>query len=106
MWKSLKILFAFLALTQVTACFFGNGEPYGNPRGPIGAGGGGGVSIAQTYEQPSEVVKWMYSDAQRLSEFEGMAVEANVVKWLLEHAKVEDKAIGFDELMGRTGAQA
>ncbi len=61
---------------------------------------------AQTYEHPAEVVKWLYSDAQRLSEFEGIAVEANVVKWLLEHAKVEDKAIGFDELMGRTGAQA
>ncbi|MSQ71018.1 MAG: trigger factor [Betaproteobacteria bacterium] len=61
---------------------------------------------AATYEQPSEVIKWMYSDAQRLNEFEGMAVEANVVRWLLEHAKVEDKAIGFDELMGRAGAQA
>lgn len=55
---------------------------------------------AQTYEQPFEVVKWAYSDAQRLSEFEGLAVEANVVKWVLEHAKVEDQAIGFEALMG------
>jgi len=29
---------------------------------------------AQTYEQPFEVVKWIYSDHQRLSEFEGLAV--------------------------------
>ena len=55
---------------------------------------------AQTYEQPFEVVKWVYSDAQRLSEFEGLAVEANVVKWVLERAKVEDQAIGFEALMG------
>jgi trigger factor len=55
---------------------------------------------AQTYEQPFEVVKWVYSDPQRLSEFEGLAVEANVVKWVLERAKVEDHAIGFEALMG------
>jgi len=55
---------------------------------------------AQSYEQPAEVVKWLYSQPQRLSEFEGLAVEANVVGWVLEHASVEDKAIGFDELMG------
>jgi trigger factor len=55
---------------------------------------------AQSYEQPTEVVKWLYSEPQRLSEFEGLAVESNVVGWVLEHAKVEDKAISFDELMG------
>lgn len=55
---------------------------------------------AQTYEQPFEVVKWVYSEPQRLSEFEGMAVEANVVKWVLDRAKVEDEAVGFDKLMG------
>jgi trigger factor len=35
-----------------------------------------------------------------LSEFEGLAVELNVVGWVLERAKVEDKTISFDELMG------
>jgi len=58
------------------------------------------TEYAQTYEQPFEVVKWVYSDQQRLSEFEGLAVEANVVKWVLERAKVEDHAIGFEALMG------
>jgi len=55
---------------------------------------------AQTYEQPFEVVRWVYSEPQRLSEFEGLAIESNVVNWVLEHAKVEDKTISFDELMG------
>lgn len=56
---------------------------------------------AQTYEQPGEVVRWIYSDQQRLAEFEGMAIESNVVTWVLGKAKVSDKPIGFDELMGR-----
>ncbi len=55
---------------------------------------------AQSYEQPAEVVRWLYSEPQRLSEFEGLAIESNVVRWVLEHAEVEDKAISFDELMG------
>ncbi len=55
---------------------------------------------AQTYEQPFEVVKWIYSEPQRLTEFEGLVVEANVVKWVLDRAKVGDEAVGFDKLMG------
>ncbi|HZF19311.1 MAG TPA: trigger factor [Burkholderiales bacterium] len=58
------------------------------------------TSHAQTYEQPFEVVKWVYSDPQRLSEFEGLAVEENVVKWVLERAKVEEQEISFEALMG------
>ncbi|MGE5639114.1 MAG: trigger factor [Clostridia bacterium] len=54
---------------------------------------------AQTYENPAEVVKWFYMQPQRLSEMEGLALEANVVKWVLSKAKVVDKPIPFDELM-------
>jgi len=57
--------------------------------------------FAQTYEQPSEVVKWFYSEPQRLAEFEGLALESNVVKWVLENAKVADKVVTFEELMGK-----
>jgi trigger factor len=55
---------------------------------------------AQTYESPAEVVKWFYMQPQRLSEMEGAALEANVVKWVLSKAKVADKEIPFDDLMG------
>jgi trigger factor len=55
---------------------------------------------AQTYESPAEVVKWFYMQPQRLSEMEGVALEANVVKWVLSRAKVVDKPIPFDDLMG------
>ena len=55
---------------------------------------------AATYESPAEVVKWFYMQPQRLQEMEGVALEANVVKWVLSKAKVGDKEIAFDELMG------
>jgi trigger factor len=55
---------------------------------------------AQGYESPAEVVKWFYMQPQRLSEMEGLALEGNVVKWVLAKAKVQDKAVSFDELMG------
>jgi trigger factor len=55
---------------------------------------------AATYESPAEVVKWFYMQPQRLSEMEGVALEANVVKWVLSKVKVEDKTTAFDDLMG------
>jgi len=55
---------------------------------------------AQSYEHPAEVVKWFYMQPQRLSEMESLALETNVVSWVLSKAKVEDKAAAFDELMG------
>jgi len=56
---------------------------------------------AQSYERPDEVVKWFYSQPQRLSELESLVLEDNVVAWVLEHAKVEDTAVNFDEYMGK-----
>ena len=58
--------------------------------------------FAQSYEDPSEVVRWYYSDKQRLSEVEALALEENVVNFVLGRCKVIDKAVPFDELMGRT----
>jgi trigger factor len=55
---------------------------------------------AQSYENPGEVVKWFYLQPERLSEMEGLALEANVVDWVLAKAKVTEKAVSFDELMG------
>ncbi len=59
---------------------------------------------AQSYEQPTEMVRWLYSEQQRLAEFEGLAIESNVVAWVLNNAKVEDKAVSFDEFMNKAAA--
>jgi len=56
--------------------------------------------FAKSFEQPEEVVRWYYSDPQRLDEPMGLATEENVVNWVLERSKVTDKAVSFDELMG------
>ena len=56
---------------------------------------------AQSYEHPEEVVRWYYAQPERLSEIEGVAIEDNVVAWALSSAKVVDKPVAFDELMGQ-----
>ena len=58
---------------------------------------------AQSYEHPEEVIRWYYAQPQRLAEIEGVVIEDNVVEWALSSAKVLDKAIAFDELMGHRG---
>jgi len=55
---------------------------------------------AQSYEHPQEVVKWFYQSQDRLRDIESVVLEENVVTWALATAKVEDKAVTFDELMG------
>ena len=54
---------------------------------------------AQTFEDPKEVVRWYYSQPQRLAEAEALAMENNVVDWMLANAKAVDKSVSFDELM-------
>ncbi len=56
---------------------------------------------AQSYERPEEVVKWFYAEPERLREIESVVAEENVVTWALGVAKVADKPIEFDELMGK-----
>lgn len=56
---------------------------------------------AQSYEHPEEVVRWYYAQPQRLGDVEGVAIENNVVAWVLSKAKVADKPVAFDELMAQ-----
>jgi trigger factor len=61
--------------------------------------------FAQSYEDPQQVLKYYYSDRRRLAEVEALVLEENVVNYVLGKAKVTDKPVAFDELMGNT-AQA
>ena len=56
--------------------------------------------FSNSFEHPDEVVRWYYADAERLNEPTGLATEENVVAWVLARAKVTDKKVKFDELMG------
>ncbi len=55
--------------------------------------------FAQSYENPAEVIRYYFSDRNRLAEIEALVVEQNVVDWVLSNAKVADKPLSFDELM-------
>jgi len=56
--------------------------------------------FAQSFERPSEVVTWYYADPKRLDEPAALATEENAVSWVLSKAKVTDKKVKFDDLMG------
>jgi trigger factor len=56
--------------------------------------------FAETFEDPKEVVRWYYSQPQRLAEAEALALENNVVDWVLANTRVTETPIAFDALMG------
>ncbi|MCZ6804850.1 MAG: trigger factor [Proteobacteria bacterium] len=56
---------------------------------------------ASGYEDPNALVNWYYSDQKNLAEIEALALEDNVVDWVLAHAKVTDIACTFDEIMNK-----
>ncbi len=56
--------------------------------------------FAQAYENPAEVIRYYFSDRNRLAEVEALVVEQNVVDHVLSKAKVKDQSVPFDELMG------
>ena len=56
--------------------------------------------FAQAYENPGELIRWYYSDRERLADVEALVVEQNVVDWVLEQGQTEEVTLGFDELMG------
>lgn len=56
--------------------------------------------FAATFEDPQEVVRWYYSQPERLAQAEALAMENNVVDWVLANARVNEVAVAFDELMG------
>ena len=57
--------------------------------------------LASSYEKPEDVVRWYFSDNQRLAEVEAVVIENNVTNYVLSNAKVTEKTVSFDELMGQ-----
>ena len=57
--------------------------------------------LSASYEKPADVVRWYYGDNRRMAEVEGVVIENNVTEFILAKAKVSEKSISFDELMGQ-----
>jgi trigger factor len=58
---------------------------------------------AQTYEQPEAVVRWHYEKRERLADFEALAVEKNVVDWVMARARVTETPTSFEAIMMPSG---
>jgi trigger factor len=57
--------------------------------------------LAASYEKPADVVRWYYGDNRRMAEVEAVVIENNVTEFVLAKAKVSEKQVTFDELMGQ-----
>ncbi len=57
--------------------------------------------LSSSYEKPSEVERWYFSDNSRMAEVEAVVLENNVTDFVLSKAKVSEKAVTFDELMAQ-----
>jgi trigger factor len=55
--------------------------------------------MAISYEQPDQVRAYYRQNQQARASIEGMVLEEQVVAHILEHAKVTDKQVSFDDLM-------
>ncbi len=56
-------------------------------------------SIAETFEQPAQVVELYYNNQDLLSGVENSVLEEQVVDWVLEKAKVSDKQMSFQDVI-------
>jgi trigger factor len=57
--------------------------------------------LAGSYEKPADVLRWYYSDNQRMAEVEAIVIENNVTEFVLSKAQVSEKSVSFDELMAQ-----
>jgi len=55
--------------------------------------------MASGYDHPEEVVKYYYSDKNRLADIENLVLENQVVEWVETQAKVTEKKTTFKDLM-------
>jgi len=54
---------------------------------------------AESFEDPAQMVRWYYSDPQRLGEVEAMVIEDNVVSWAEKQMTVVNTPKSFDDVM-------
>jgi trigger factor len=54
---------------------------------------------AESFDDPEQVIQWYESDLKRRQEVDNLAIEDNVVTWVMGQAKVMEKTAVFSELM-------
>ena len=56
--------------------------------------------VAQVYDNPQQVEAYFLNNAEKRAEIEALALEENVVKYVLSKARITEKVIPFEELIG------
>ncbi|MGV3592488.1 MAG: trigger factor [Gammaproteobacteria bacterium] len=62
--------------------------------------------LAESYEQPQEVITWYYSNKDQLAQVEAMALEEAVIDHILTNAKVTETACSYEEALKPSTAAA
>lgn len=62
--------------------------------------------LAESYEQPQEVITWYYSNKDQLAQVEAMALEEAVIDHILTSAKVTETACSYEEALKPSTAAA
>jgi trigger factor len=57
--------------------------------------------LAASYEKPADILRWYYSDNDRMAEVEAIVIENNVTEFVLGKARVSEINMSFDELMAQ-----
>jgi trigger factor len=55
--------------------------------------------IAESYEQPKDVIDWYYGNKEQLQQVESVVLEDQVVEYILAQAKVSEKAVTYEEVL-------
>ncbi|BCX87816.1 trigger factor [Methylomarinovum tepidoasis] len=57
--------------------------------------------LAQSYEDPQAVVEWFYDNSEQLAQIESQVLEERAIEWILEHAKVTEEPVKFQDLINQ-----
>jgi len=61
--------------------------------------------LASTYENPQQAIDYFYADQERLAPVESLALENQVVDWVLDRVTVEDEPTTFEKLSARAAVE-
>lgn len=56
--------------------------------------------LSESYEEPAQMVKWYYTQPERMAEVEAVVAEDNIVTWCVGQMDVAEEKVSFDKLMG------
>ena len=57
--------------------------------------------MAADYDAPQKFIEWYYASPERLGEVESLVLEERIVEELLAGAQINDRALGFQELLSQ-----